>query len=1065
MKKLLIALGALLVLAAAALLVGPQLVDWNGQRDRVAAVLAAATGRNVAIAPDGQVAFRMLPRPMLALEGVTLAHADAVDRPLAEIGRLDLRVAPLPLLRGEIRMESLTLVAPHLTVEAAPDGTLRWPVEPGALGGPVRLDRLVLEGGTLRLPLAGGTRELTGVSGELTAGGPEGPYHVQGGFMLGGLPLSLDLSTGRLGEGGAVSARAALTLPGGKSALRFAGAVNRAAGRLQGELRAEGERLAELADFARAAGLEPPLPLPPDQPFALRGTLTAEAAGLTIDGADLRVGESRATGSLEWRPAEGQREAEGRLVLAFPLLDLDSWPAPAATPAVPAGRFGFDLLADQVRLKGGVLRDARLVGATAGGVATIEGAGATLPGGGPLALAGTIRQQENRAVADLQLETSTDDARALLSWLGMDVSRVAPERLRRATLAGRLTGHAGSFQLSGLKASLDTSTLTGALSVSRPAGTEGRTGIGLRAAVDRLDLDAYLPADWLARREDGTPGWAAAARAADLNLDVTIGQATILGLPFQGLALAGGTGPEGIALRMLKAEGAAGVAVTASGRISGPWPVTDSHLTLTAAAETLAPLFRALGTEPPLPPERLGAVKLSLRLAGDAARLAVEGEAGLAGGTLQVGGSLAALDAAPELALKLRGTFPEAATAFRLLLPDWRPGTGKLGAFDGYAELNGPWSNLRIGAIQAMLGDSPVRGEAALDRTGPVPKLTANLDTGPLDLDLLAPDMVSPGWEGRPWAVGWLHGLEGGLSLTAQALAARGETLDRAKLTARFGGGTLTLERMESGWRGGRLVASGSLSRPLPPAPDAPPGPAEASLRIELAGVGLPERAEGARGLDLSGGRADLVLEGKGSGADPDAIAGSFVGAGRLSLTDTALTGMGLEALSATLPAGRARAQTALNAAFGAGRTPLDGATAEVTVDNGAWKLAGLAAEGPAGKLTGGGTVDLAADAADLALTVALAEPEGAPLFTVALAGPLDRPGRSLDAKALVDWSAAKAEPPALPPPPVPKVESAKPPAAKPAPKPAAAAKAVPPKAPEPPPRGAVDGILERLRQ
>jgi len=156
---------------------------------------------------------------------------------------------------------------------------------------------------------------------------------------------------------------------------------------------------------------------------------------------------------------------------------------------------------------------------------------------------------------------------------------------------------------------------------------------------------------------------------------------------------------------------------------------------------------------------------------------------------------------------------------------------------------------------------------------------------------------------------------------------------------------------------------------------------------------------------------------------------------------------------------------------MGTGRTPLDTAAAEVVVDNGAWKLTGLTAEGPAGRLTGAGTVDLAGDAADLSLAVALAAPEGVPPFTVALAGPLDRPGRSLDAAALLDWSAARVEPPAAPPPPpppasapVPKAESAKPPPAKPAPKPAAAVKPAP-KAAEPPPRGAVEGILERLRQ
>ena len=61
MKSLIYGLVAIVILALAAVLVGPSFVDWNRYKPEIVERLEAATGRQITI--DGPIAFAMLPVP------------------------------------------------------------------------------------------------------------------------------------------------------------------------------------------------------------------------------------------------------------------------------------------------------------------------------------------------------------------------------------------------------------------------------------------------------------------------------------------------------------------------------------------------------------------------------------------------------------------------------------------------------------------------------------------------------------------------------------------------------------------------------------------------------------------------------------------------------------------------------------------------------------------------------------------------------------------------------------------------------------------------------------------
>ena len=131
MKSLIYGLVAIVILAFAAVLVGPSFVDWNRYKPEIVDRLESATGRRIAI--DGPVAFAMLPVPTLSAGLVKVADVDpARERDFMALESLDVRVGLLPILTGRLRIESVALVAPVVTLERFADGGGNWQGAPGA---------------------------------------------------------------------------------------------------------------------------------------------------------------------------------------------------------------------------------------------------------------------------------------------------------------------------------------------------------------------------------------------------------------------------------------------------------------------------------------------------------------------------------------------------------------------------------------------------------------------------------------------------------------------------------------------------------------------------------------------------------------------------------------------------------------------------------------------------------------------------------------------------------------------------------------------------------------------
>ncbi|BEP60291.1 AsmA family protein [Variovorax sp. V213] len=140
--------------------------DWNRARPWISQRVSEATGRPFAIqgdlvlqwdSPEAETGWRRwVPWPRLKAQDITLGNAEwgKTGAHLAEIRQLTFSLNPLPLLNRTIRIPTLELDGPLLSLERTADGKNNWTLASGDTAPSLwklELQRLVLSHGTVKL--------------------------------------------------------------------------------------------------------------------------------------------------------------------------------------------------------------------------------------------------------------------------------------------------------------------------------------------------------------------------------------------------------------------------------------------------------------------------------------------------------------------------------------------------------------------------------------------------------------------------------------------------------------------------------------------------------------------------------------------------------------------------------------------------------------------------------------------------------------------------------------------------------------------------------------------------
>ncbi|MDH3968427.1 MAG: AsmA family protein [Rhodospirillales bacterium] len=844
MKIFLYGLFGLIVLVVAAALIGPGLVDWNAHKDRLAAEVRKATGRDLMI--DGDVHLAVLPAPALSADRVRFANVAGGSEPtMAELRELRVRIALLPLLVGRMQVESVSLVEPKILLEILADGRRNWEFnteapEAEGLGGPgesdpeqgmsgqIQLDSFTIESGTLiyRDVSSGREERIESLDAQVVAESLAGPFTARGDAELRGVETGFELAIGRLLRDGATPINLDLEWAAADTRIHLAGSLSNHPETLsyRGRVKGEGGDLsAALRMFS--AGRTGALPVPLQQPFAVETEFSGDLAQVKGSELRLRLGETRLEGDalLELGPTPDlsvslsttRIDLDLLLSQAEPAVEQAAKPTSPAPAGIKAGqgeaarfelpedvRVGLELAVEGVVYRGQAVRQIRFDAALKDGRATIGRARALLPGGSDLSVNGVLSSEGGRPRFQGRLEATSDNLRGLVAWLGGSLGAVPADRLRRMSFSGLIDATAEQVSVDEIDLRVDLSRATGGV----VAALRQRLGLGIGLALDTLNLDAYLPA------EKGAPksGAGAAAQQAgsgagsgdgsgagplalldrvDANLDLRVGNLAWKGETAKDLRLSGTLQDGSLVLREAGIGEIAGSRAGFSGTVSGlaTGAAVDGELEF----EVTRPrrLAKALGIDP-ASLARLGRFTVKSAVKGSPDDLSFDSELAALGGSFGFAGT--ARPTARPLAFDVAVTarHPDLAGLVAALggPKDLKP---DLGALDLKGQVAGTPLDLTVSQLSGKLGGTDLSGRISADLSGPKPVLEAALATGELSLaELFAPaaDRKQPGSGGGAKAAKprWSEApidLAGLHALNAElALTARALLLDDLRL-------------------------------------------------------------------------------------------------------------------------------------------------------------------------------------------------------------------------------------------------------------------------------------------
>ncbi len=544
-KKVMIALGVLLVLFVGGILVAPSFIDWNAQFPRIAAQVKHATGRDLSI--GGRLEVRLLPTPTLTARDVTLSNSPGAGAaPMATLDAVEIRMALLPLLSGRLQVERIRLINPKIRIDILADGRSNLDFSPVRDKAPASSGSPVVRAPVVRAPAKRGaglklrfdnfkivnatliyhdarknlTQTVKNLDATLRAASINGPFAAQGQGRVRGMPFSFDVSLGQVIAQRTVPLNAVVTGPAGLRA-QISGAVLglESKPRFKGTVKIVGDDLAAALDALNVTATNP---AQLRQPFSVDATLDGGAQAVTLSALEIQLATLRMNGHVQVKMG---KTTTFKVALKAARIDVDrllraprASPLQAATPEDGVPRNGetitppppvsgggpaqkgfvlpkdvrgtVSLNVDAVTLKGGLISDLRVNGELADGEFALNQFQFQAPGVSDVAVFGFLRTEGGKPQFDGNLEMVSSNPKGLADWLGVKMPKGVAGRLKRLSYKSKIAIDPAQVTLSAIRLSGDRTRVTGGVSVALRA----RPSFGADLTLDGLNLDTYAEA-------------------------------------------------------------------------------------------------------------------------------------------------------------------------------------------------------------------------------------------------------------------------------------------------------------------------------------------------------------------------------------------------------------------------------------------------------------------------------------------------------------------------------------------------------------------------------------------
>lgn len=321
-------LGAIIVLLAIIV----TLWDWNWFKGPIERRVSAATGREFRI--EGDLDVRLGRTVGITADGLRLANSEWSDEPeMVGIGRLDVGIEVMPLLRRRVVLPWIRLERPVVVAERDAEGRANWEFEPrdeagrdGADDSPMPLPQigeLTIVDGRVRYREPGTDVDVA-VASQLdaaatTSDGAPAPEQTagqapppEGAAAAASPPLDIKGKGRYRGEAFTLDARVDSPLDIQRTDRPYRLRVDAQAGETRAQASGAVLHPLQLADFSIGMALSGPdlaelttlagTALPKTPPYALEGRLARRGAEIAYEDFKGRIGDSDISGTVSYEP-------------------------------------------------------------------------------------------------------------------------------------------------------------------------------------------------------------------------------------------------------------------------------------------------------------------------------------------------------------------------------------------------------------------------------------------------------------------------------------------------------------------------------------------------------------------------------------------------------------------------------------------------------------------------------------------------------------------------------------------------------------------------------------------
>lgn len=513
MKKFILILLGIIVVATLGLSIYVSTIDWNKHKGKLTDQLLEITGKRIVF--NGPVRLSVFPFPTLKASNVRVYSAvnKDLEHPLMKIESIDAQLSFSALLGGGFDVKMMSLVKPQIFVRRE-DKKINWldnakmNTEAELKGITIALDSVLLRDATMTVIDEDNNinATLNNLNAEVIADDLNGPYRIDGSYVKDKNPEGFAISIGNLSESFATNLNFVLSQPSSDTYVRFDGTFLLSNDAVNGNLIVESKNFKHFYDSVIPGD---PLASYWDYPLEASMELKINKTQADLSNIILKYGRSTGAGSITLPLKSksyiiGEDDDETKEVTAkFDMTDLDLTPIVAYlkdftsrqlqegatySPEIP-----FDLKLNFSALKG-AYRD-QLVKNLALGLSlkkdvwSLESIDGIFPGNTQFKATGKLFSVEDILSYTASVDLQTESLKKLFEWLEIPLKTVVSSTYQKSSFNAAIVGDAKAIQVAPFTLAVDNTVLTGNFGVKR-----GKTPhYALEASTDSIILDNYLP--------------------------------------------------------------------------------------------------------------------------------------------------------------------------------------------------------------------------------------------------------------------------------------------------------------------------------------------------------------------------------------------------------------------------------------------------------------------------------------------------------------------------------------------------------------------------------------------